>query len=212
MWSNSVRTTRRLSSSSNISKWVAFSRWRHTRTTLRSSTSKKSRTWLLFFSIIYIWNSVRSWHLVVHAFRIAQNVQNSSLWETSDKIIENRILIKKKKQSQTSKSVEAISYLSQTCNRYNVKFECHFNCRYRHACFICEIENHFSSQCSSDREQMWDRENSSQEKRDKKINAISRKRLWLAMLDSLRWIFESFLYTLIDEMLLRDFNSLKKND
>jgi hypothetical protein len=139
-------------------------------------------------------------------------VQNSFLWETSDKIIENCILIKKKKQSQTSKSVETTSRFSQMCNRYNVEFECHLNFRYRHACFICEIENHFSSQCSSDREQMWSREDSSQKKRDREINAISREKLWLAMLDSLRWIFEFFLYILIDEMLLRDLDSLKKND
>jgi hypothetical protein len=139
-------------------------------------------------------------------------VQNSFLWETSDKIIENRILIKKNKQSQTSKSVETMSCFSQICNRYNVEFECHFNYKYRHACFICEIENHFSSQCLSDREQMWSRENSSLKKRNKKTNAISREKSWLAMFDSLRWIFESFFYTLIDEMLLRDLDSLKKDD
>jgi hypothetical protein len=115
----------------------------------------------LFFSIIYIWDSVKNWHLIVHAFRIASNVQNSSLWKTLNKIIENRILIQKKKQSQTLKSVEATSRRSQTCNRYNVEFECHFNYRYQHSCFICEIDNYFSSQCSSDREQMWSREDSS---------------------------------------------------
>jgi hypothetical protein len=167
---------------------------------------------LLFFSIIYIWDSIKSWHLVVHAFRIAQNVQNSSLWETLDRIIENRILIKKKRQSQTSKSVETTSRFSQTCNRYNFEFECHFNCRYRHACFICEIESHFFSQCSSDREQMWSRKDSSQEERDKEANAISKEKSWLAMLDSLRWIFESFFYTLIDKMSLRDLDSLKRDD
>jgi hypothetical protein len=32
------------------------------------------------------------------------------------------------------------------------------------------------------------------------------------MLDSLRWIFESFFYTLINEMSLRDLDSLKRND
>jgi hypothetical protein len=30
----------------------------------------------LFFSIIYIWESVKNWHFIIHAFRIAQNVQN----------------------------------------------------------------------------------------------------------------------------------------
>jgi hypothetical protein len=32
------------------------------------------------------------------------------------------------------------------------------------------------------------------------------------MLNSLRWIFESFFYILIDKMLLRDLDSLKRND
>jgi hypothetical protein len=33
----------------------------------------------LSFSIIYTWESVRSWHFVVHASRIAQNVQDPTL-------------------------------------------------------------------------------------------------------------------------------------
>jgi hypothetical protein len=171
----------------------------------------------LSFSIIYIWESVRSWHFVIHAFRIAQNVQNLTLWETSNKTMENRILIKRKKQSQASKSFDATSRsLLQTCNRYNVEFECYFNYRYRHACLICEIENHLALQCSIERkqslnrEESWNREESS--RRDRNANAILKKKSWLAILDSLRWIFQFFLYRLIDEMFLRDLDSLKRND
>jgi hypothetical protein len=126
-------------------------------------------------------------------------------------------LIKREKQSQASKSFNATSRLFlQTCNRYNVEFECYLNCKYRHACLICEIENHLALQCSIEREQSlsreasWDREESS--KRDRNTNAISRKRSWFAIFDSLRWIFEFFFYTLIDEMFLRDLDSLKRND
>jgi hypothetical protein len=107
----------------------------------------------LSFSIIYIWESVRSWHFIIHAFRIAQKMQNLTLWETSNRIIENCILIKREKQSQALKSFDATSrLLLQTCNWYNVEFECYLNCRYRHACLICEIENHLALQCSIERE------------------------------------------------------------
>jgi hypothetical protein len=151
----------------------------------------------LFFSIIYIWKSIKSWYFIIHAFKIAQNVQNFILWETSNKIIENRILIKKEKQSQASKFFNAMnrSFL-QTCNRYNIEFECYFNCKYQHACLICEIESHFALQYSIKREQSlsreksWNQEKSS--KRDKNANMISRERSWLAIFNSLRWIFEFF--------------------
>jgi hypothetical protein len=143
------------------------------------------------FSIIYIWELVKSWHFVIHVFRIAQNVQNLILWKISNRIIKNRILIKRKKQSQALKSFNATSRsFLQTCNRYNVEIECYLNFRYRHACFICEIENHLALQCSIKREQSlsreesWNREESSRQ--DKSANAISRERSWLAIFDSLR--------------------------
>jgi hypothetical protein len=110
----------------------------------------------------------------------------------------------------------------QTCNRYNVEFECYLNCRYRHACFICEIENHLALQCSIERKQSLSREESWNRKKsknreefsrqDRSANAISRERSWLAILDLLKWIFEFFFYTLIDKMSLRDLDSLKRNN
>jgi hypothetical protein len=143
-------------------------------------------------------------------------VQNLIFWETSNRTIKNRILIKKK-QSQASRSFNATSRLFlQMCNRYNVEFKCYFNCRYRHACLICEIENHFALQCSIKREQSLSREESwswkESSRRDRNANTISREKSWLAIFNSLRWIFEFFFYTLINEISLRNLDSLKKND
>jgi hypothetical protein len=66
------------------------------------SCERLSFTFMLYvnkflFSIIYIWEFIKSWHFIIHTFRIAQNVQNFIFWETSNKIIESRILIKREK-------------------------------------------------------------------------------------------------------------------